>query len=324
MANYQIGQWRFQGSGCVTDLTAQSNIAYTSTSTAGDDESLATAFKDVVISPSEPFSQGSDYYLFMKIPQDLNYDLTFNIKLQKEENNATKVFQFLKNITVNKGGTGNNVYTVALYEKSDGSIDVVFPRKYVAGSTNIKDALYWDEDKDKFYLGRGGTLYAETLNYNKVNISAAWKSGELGERFGTFEIIFRPVESFNQILIQMVRTEEDYAVRRSGVNDQGQAETEYGRKVDISKVEYNLYRLEDQVKKILGENNKNNLSRVGIWSHPGLVMAINGEEIRVGPSGYYELDTVPVETLGIVSPDGDYNNNWTCDYEYKDINGEGE
>ena len=72
------------------------------------------------------------------------------------------------------------------------------------------------------------------------------------------------------------------------------------------------------MKKILGSDNATAaLSRIGVWSHPGLVMAVNGEEIRVGPSGFYELDTVPVETLGIVAPDGDYSNNWTVDYEYK-------
>lgn len=317
MANYQIGQWRFPGKGCVTDLTAQSNIAYTTTSASGDGD-ITTAFKDVVISPSEPFSEGTDYYLYMKIPQDLNYDLTFNIKLQKEDSNSVKVYQFLKNITVSRGGTGTNVYTVVLYEKSNGEVDVCFPNVYKAGAVNVKDALYWDEKTDKFYLGRGGTLYAETLKYNKVSISAAWRSGTLGERFGTFEIVFRPVEAFTQIILQMVRTEEDYSVRRNETNSNGQSEIEYGRKVDISKVEYNLYKLEDQVKKILGEDTKNTLSRIGVWSHPGLVMAINGEEIRVGPSGYYELDTIPVSSLGIVAPDGDYNNNFTVDYEFKE------
>ena len=323
MATYQIGQSRFQGKGCVTDMTAQSSIDYVSVVTGGDDSS-STLFQDVAITPLEPFSEDSDYYLFMKIPQDLNYDLTFNIKLLKKQNNTTEVYQFLKNITVSRGGTGSNVYTCVLYEKSTGEVDVVIPETYKSGAANTKDVLYWDKTNDKFYLGRGGTSYAQTDKYNKISVSASWKSGELGDRYGTFEVIFRPVEAFTQILVQMVRTEEDYNIRRTVTSADGGTTTEYGRKLDTSKVQYNLYKLTDQVKKILGSDNATAaLSRIGVWSHPGLVMAVNGEEIRVGPSGFYELDTVPVETLGIVAPDGDYNNNWTVDYEYKQTEEEG-
>ena len=45
-------------------------------------------------------------------------------------------------------------------------------------------------------------------------------------------------------------------------------------------------------------------------------MAINGEEIRVGASNYYELDNIlPVTSLGIVA-DG-YDDQFSIDYQYE-------
>ena len=45
-------------------------------------------------------------------------------------------------------------------------------------------------------------------------------------------------------------------------------------------------------------------------------MTINGEEIRIGPSGYYELlDIIPITSIGIVADSWD--DNWTIDYTYE-------
>lgn len=50
-------------------------------------------------------------------------------------------------------------------------------------------------------------------------------------------------------------------------------------------------------------------------------MIINGEEIKIGPSGYYELDALPIESIGIVAPDNDFSNNFTIDYVYERATG---
>ena len=78
-----------------------------------------------------------------------------------------------------------------------------------------------------------------------------------------------------------------------------------------------LYELENLVDQV---NRDKTLSRIGIWSHPGLIMTINGEEIRVGPSGYYELDALDIESIGIVATS--WADNWTMDYQYNNEEGE--
>jgi hypothetical protein len=45
------------------------------------------------------------------------------------------------------------------------------------------------------------------------------------------------------------------------------------------------------------------------------MMAINGEEIKVGPSGYYELNDFEITSLGIACMDS--NDKFTIDYQYE-------
>lgn len=305
MPTYQIGQLRYTGTGCVS--TVNSTIGYQSVS-MGDSSSSATttSFQDVLITPDSAFEKDRDYYLSISIPQDMNYDMNFNLKIIKKENNVTTVYQFLKSITIYRGGSGENVYNVVLYEKSDGSVGAMLPHTYQAGTVNVKDEIYYDASRDAYYLGNGGTSYTQTYDYNDISIVASWRQ-ELGENYGVFEMTFRPVEdSFEGILLEMVRTAEDYNIQRA--SDAG--ETEYGRKVDITKMKYTLYSISNLVDQM---NRDRNLSRIGVWGHPGLMMVINGEEIKIGPSGYFEIE-FPITALGIVARD--WNDNWTIDYTY--------
>lgn len=299
---YQIGQLRYSGSGCITDV--QSSISYQNVS-MGDSSSGATttSFQDVLITPSNPFIKDRDYFLSISIPQDMNYDMSFNLKIIKKENNTTQVYQFLKNITILRGGTGENVYNVVLYEKSDGSVAAMIPLEYQAGAINTKDYIYYNSSNGAYYLGNGGTSYTQTYDYNDLSIVASWKTEE-GTNYGVFELCFRPVEdSFEGILLEMVRTAEDYNIQRP--------DGTFGRKVELENINYDLYELSNLVDQM---NRDRSLSRIGVWSHPGLVMVINGEEIKVGPSGYYELDAIEINSIGIVAEG--WEDNWTIDFQY--------
>lgn len=303
MPTYQIGQLRYSGSGCVSGVA--SSVSYQNVSiNGGTVNEEGSYFQDVVISPNTAFVKDRDYYLSIKIPQDMNYTLTFNIKLIKSEDNINNVYQYLKNITIERGGGDiSNIYNVVLYEKSDGSVAAMIPLKYSPGGINTKDYIYYDSQNGRYYLGNGGMSYTRTYNYNDLSMMASWRE-ELGDNFGVFELVFRPVEdSFTGILLEMVRTAEDYNIQRP--------DGTYGRIIDLTKFEYTLYSLNNLVDLM---NKDRTLSRIGIWSHPGLMMAINGEEIKIGPSGYYELDAVPVESIGIVATG--WKDNWTIDYQY--------
>jgi hypothetical protein len=316
---YSIGQFRYGESSCVESLTGL--VGYKSVSLG--EESTSTSFQDIVLTPSENFVRGNDYYLSISIPQDMNYEMSFNIKLIKSNDSSSSDYQFLKNVSIVRGGTGENVHDVALYEKKytytdqevvvDGEvttervydIGAMIPLEYNPSDESITDYIYHDSTNDVFYVGNPSGGYDVTTDYNNVSIIASWKQEE-SDSYGVFEIVFRPVDdSFASVLFEMVRGVEDYNIQRmeNGVQ-------EYGRKVDAEKVKFSLYKINNLVNTI---NPGNELSHIGVWGHPGLLMAINGEEIKVGPSGYYELD-YEISSFGVVAQS--FQDNFSLDYQY--------
>lgn len=304
-----IGQYRFRGTGtCVTEVASSKSYKLVSmTGTGGTDD---TSFRDIRINTSGPMIRDTDYYLYVKIPQDMNYNLTFNIKLTKQEaQGGTEEYQFLKQITIPRGGSATNVYNVVLYEKSDGSINAMIPHEYIQNQSNIKDDIYYDAVSGNYYLGNGNTTYTPTINYNDISMTASWIH-QTGDYFGYAEMVFRPVEdNFSEITIEMIRTAEDYNIQ----SEDEDGEQIHGRYISLDSFEYTLYSLTNLVNEL---NPNGSLDRIGVWSHPGLLMAVNGEEIRVGKSGLWEIDGIlPIESLGIVAVD--YNDNFSIDYTYE-------
>lgn len=309
----QMGQYRFGGSGATSSITPI--LSYKAIAMSGDTSTEATSFQDIQISPAGgSFLQDHDYYLQVQIPQDMNYTMSFDIQLIKGEDAGDNTYQFIKNVTITRGGNGDNAYTVVLYEDLDGNTVAMIPEPYVAGTPNTRNWAYLHEATGNYYIGNGGTTYSRLSNYNDMAMIASWRQ-ELTDNFGIFEMVFRPIDSgFNYIHLKMIRTAEDYNIQR--VLDNGSME--YGRKVDIGKVKATLYALENLVPNI---SPTGLLNRIGIWGHPGLLMIINGEEIHITANGYYELDDFPITSIGIVAPDGDWTNFFTIDYEYESADG---
>ena len=305
----QIGQYRFRGEGtCVTDVA--SSKSYKPISMTGSTGTENTSCPDVRINTSNPLVRDADYYLYIKIPQDMNYNLTFNIKLTKQEQQGgTEEYQFLKQITIPRGGSATNTYNVVLYETSEKEVRATIPKTYQANTQNVKDDIYYDAVNDRYYLGNGNTTYTQTQNYNDIVMTASWIH-QAGDYYGYAEMVFRPVEdNFSDITIEMVRTAEDYNIQ--GVDESGT--TIYGRYIPLDDFDYTLYSLTNLVNDI---NPNGSLDRIGVWSHPGLLMAVNGEEIRVGKSGLWEIDGIlPIESLGIVAVD--YRDNFSIDVMYE-------
>ncbi len=305
----QIGQYRFSSvNSCVTPMSASKSYKQTSYSMSEDDSE--SYFKDIQVSVGDPFRRGQDYYIYMKIPQDENYDLTFNVKLVKELSSATQeVYQFLKQVKIQKGGSGATAYRVALYEDTDKIIKAMIPKAYVPGVPGVKDELYRDELTNKYYLCYGGTDYRQTGNYNDLFVNASWIHAE-GDQFAYVEVGFRPVDDgFSRIVLEMVRSAEDYNIQNFMDGQIG-----YGRVVNIDHFEFSLYQVTNLVNII---NPEGALERIGIQGKPGLLTMVNGEEIRVGPSAAYELDVIPTTSLGVVATQP--TDLFTIDYSYETV-----
>ena len=341
MSGYQIGQYRFRDASlCASNLTGSSTVSYRTVSFDDDSSAMgAGSFKDVILHPQGGFEENQDYYVRVEIPQDLNFEQTFDIKLLKQEQ-GVDVYQYLARINIPLGGNSENIYTVVLYETrekeyyddydEDGDpiqkerykLNAMIPLEYSVLNPTIRDAIYLkqvDGEPDEYYLGNGldpvadgeSKAYTKWEKYNDALIVASWKQESMKQTY-VFEYIFRPVEAgFTDILLEMDRDATDLNTQ---ITDTETGETIYGRILDIEFIRehFEIYRLIDLKQSMRAGELP--LSKIGVWSHPELYMAINGEGIKIGPSGYYELDVLPIESLSIMARGP--QDNFTVDYEY--------
>ena len=112
--------------------------------------------------------------------------------------------------------------------------------------------------------------------------------------------------SFLWILFELQRELEDYNI----INADGT----YGRicNIYIDRLD-EVYNVINYLNPLI---NKSSLLQIGVQSAPGLLMCINGEEIKVGRSGLYEiLNGYKISFIGfIVEPDD--NKYFILDYQY--------
>lgn len=303
-----IAQYRYAGQGgCLSSFNGVT--AETFAVSMGTEGGTSTSFKDFVINPHTTLSQDNDYYCKVSIPQDVNYDMAFNIKLIKEDSGAgsdTSNYQFLKYVTIPRGGSGENIYDVVLYEDPiDNQIKAEIPIVSAEIPLNLEmGKLYYISSQDRYVVSdlTGSPKVVE--KFNDLSVSASWIT-ENTSNFMTIEIGFSPVGNFNLILFEMIRGAEDYNIQR--IDEDGNYE--YGRKVDISQVTCKVC----AVTNLLGGDKT--ATRIGITSHPNLMTMINGEEIFVGPAGIYEQDVMPIKRLGVIAEGPE--DAFVLDYEYE-------
>ena len=125
--------------------------------------------------------------------------------------------------------------------------------------------------------------------------------------FATFEIVIPPNQSYNQIQFVLNRVLIDY----NNENEDGT----YGRKVNMEILKLKeIYNVIDFLNPAI--ENTGRLKQIGVQSVPGLLMSIDGEAVRVGRSGIYEINNgISVSFIGfIVEPDD--NKYFILDYQY--------
>lgn len=125
--------------------------------------------------------------------------------------------------------------------------------------------------------------------------------------FAIFEIVIPPNQSYNQIQFVLNRVLIDY----NNENEDGT----YGRKVNMEILKLKeIYNVIDFLNPAI--KNTGRLKQIGVQSAPGLLMSIDGEAVRVGRSGIYEINNgISVSFIGfIVEPDD--NKYFILDYQY--------
>lgn len=133
----------------------------------------------------------------------------------------------------------------------------------------------------------------ETDNSQKIRSFSV----KQGTESTVFELIFNPNGTYNEIIFELERAVLDF----NTIDDQGRA----GRIMDIKILDF--YIINNIVSDYLSVtySGLTTLKKIGIQGPPGLLFVIDGEEIKVGRTGIYELniDGITVSYLGFIIKD---------------------
>lgn len=113
----------------------------------------------------------------------------------------------------------------------------------------------------------------------------------------TFELIFTPNSNYNQIIFELKRMTLDF------YTDNGDGTS--GRIMNIKILQFD--RVINVISSYLAKNfpGMTSLKKIGIQGPPGLLFCIDGEEIRIGRSGIYELynEDITISYIGFIIKD---------------------
>lgn len=305
----------------------------------------AECYQDVVLkiksdsSDSGKFVYNNPYLLHLEIPRDLIYSCRYYLKLVNVTDDwnspidITNInYQLIKTILVPRAESnqGNNS-KVVLYpvdgngnpwnsgedtEQADVKVGIATP--YDENKTYSRGDIV--EYKEDYYVWDAGNDIENQLKIRtKVDTILEWTwltNAEKSAGVVNFDIVFTPRSKtylYNGVLIEMVRSSFDYDI----YNTNGT----YGRFIDTDakdgdkcRFKAKIYKLKNLIKQEGGTSGLNPLNNIGVYSHPNLIMAINGEEIRTGQSGYYELNDFDITSLAFYPVD-EYDK-FTLDYQW--------
>ena len=127
--------------------------------------------------------------------------------------------------------------------------------------------------------------------------------------YTTFEIIISPNNNYDEIQFILSREALDYGIYPEEGSDIS------GRimKIEVDNLSL-VYNILDYLRTSI--DNKGRLKQIGIQGPSGLLMNINGESIRIGRTGIYEINNgVTVTSIGFIIEDGN-KDNFILDYQY--------
>lgn len=188
--------------------------------------------------------------------------------------------------------SGNNTENNAQGFKSGDYyyIKLIIKRKFPNHDQNITLRLSNDQ----------GTNQSKNYQYIDDFIIFAGGSTTLDDpQYAVYETILAPNASYGQLNVILGREMVDYVTTKNPENpteENWDASSYKGRIIEISVCQ--IYKINN----ILGNNSiPSTLTKIGIQGPPGMLMCINGEPIRIGPSGIYEIKNgYKITSLGFI------------------------
>lgn len=267
------------------------------------------------------FQYGDTYYLELKLPQHIQYSSDIDIKIcgaNSREIDIENQFQNIQQITVPSSLTNANFYKdVLLYlDPTDMTIDpkskigIIYPNSSEASNGEIY------QKNGEYFLKINNNNNIKIENYQSARITESWKLKDTDNNgIITYKIIFSPkfqigAGGYPYLYLEIDRN-NDWNTNIQYIENG----TAYrGLFIDTNKAELNIYKINN----LLGKDkiiSQSSLNHIGIWGHPEMYLAINGEQIQIGKNGFYELDDFNITNLGVVVTNPNIDR-FSIDYEF--------
>lgn len=345
MADYSIQQLFFTGKdNCLKPITTGKIRNISGAEMPGiNQENPASPYQQIVLNSTledngtslGSFTKDQPYYLEVEIPKDDLYDMNFGLHLIGSDSGDLDMqnYQFIRYLNIPKVTEGNtNISRVVLFEYikqgneeftgvPDGVriVSEIERNDEIPANPEPNEILYFalpdivhDGNKIGYYRYENNDWVnmKDKWGINDTLLAHSWYMKSSGNEKTTFKIIFTPrVTGLKFIYLYLLPINADTDIVWTEIDENNNKNTYYGRHVDITKMKVTLYQ-------ILNLLPVAKIQRFGIWGHSELMFTINGEEIRIGPSGYYELRDFETTFLGVVAQDP--NDKFTIDIQYTD------
>lgn len=275
---------------------------------------VGNEYQDVIIPLEGSFDV--PLYIDFYLKKNKTYPTTYKIKLvHREADYSQDSYEILKTFTVNADeGANTSFETVCLYadptdpEKVAVAIPILIKEdeKDSLTSDGKLRCVVYDSNKKEYFLGN-----TKITQYNDTIMPYTWEEDDDLEDYYHFSglVCSRYDNSnFNAIVIETVREQIDselsYVVENNVFS---------GRYIDLAKLNFSA----KMVNKLIPGDNEV-IKKIGVQGPAGLTMMINGEEIKVGPSGVFELNNFDITSFGVCGSSEPF----IVDYQY--VTNEGE
>ena len=329
MANtvsYNMGQIRYNTNGdYLQDLKFHDHVIVTPSL------SNSVSYRDIILYSDDnySFSQNESYYLRLNIPRNLSYNMTFDLKLLDRSSNNRNQYQEIKRFVVPRDSSNQTTYSRVILYPYDGVTETAEPAVNIVKTKEeniavgdvysivVKDAET-EKTEEKFYIKKAdGENDVEIKLKNDVLLNHTWREDVSSDKYPIDFVFSNKVNnvSFNAILLELNREprDDDISYEVDGTVYKGLfvGDTDAEKQKETGNIGVECYKINN----LIPSAGVSSFDSIGVWSHPDAIMSINGEEIRIGQSGYYELNDFNITNFGIVVKD--VNDRFSLDYQYK-------
>ena len=345
MANYNIKQIAYSGKGdCLTSFIGEAdgvihptNFDLAANNKPGDWGSQDAPYQQILLNggPNEGkfFIKNIPYYLELGIPKNDNFSMDFALLLIPEPQNGTDLdqlnYQFIRYLHVASGLEGDRDQSrVVLYQKrlpEDSPVEVAIAKLADATTIFEENSLYYriNDNNDVEYMWTdnnppasldGWSDNSQNYGYNDIILSHSWKTDSSTAEKANFQLIFTPrVDKMTRLYLYLIPTRDDNDIQWTPDSTDPwipgpSSPMYYGRHINVKNMTAKLY----EIKNLLGDDVT--AKRIGVWGRSELMLSINGEEVKIGPSNYYELQNFSVTHLGIAAQSA--ADRFTVDIQY--------